>query len=162
MPSMNKIPMTKLGEQQLRDELAQLKAQRPEISKAIGVARENGDLSENADYHAARERQGLAEARIRYIEGQLANAQVVDISKILTKDKVVFGATVHLINSDTEEELRYQIVGEDEADIKQAKISVTSPLSRALIGKQTGDLVEVKTPTTTTEYEVLRIDYIVQ
>jgi transcription elongation factor GreA len=160
MPNMNKIPMTQFGEKQLRTELAQLQAQRPEISKAIGVARENGDLSENADYHAARERQGLAEARIRYIEGQLANAQVVDITKIPNKDKVVFGATVHLVNVDTDDEMRYQIVGEDEADIKQAKISVGSPLARALIGKQVGDAALVETPNSKIEYEIIKIEYI--
>jgi transcription elongation factor GreA len=157
---MNKIPMTINGEKMLRQELEQLKAQRPEISKAIGIARENGDLSENADYHAARERQGLAEARIRYIEGQLSNAQVVNIQKISSKDKIVFGATVHLANIETDEELCYQIVGEDEADIKQAKISVTSPLARSLIGKKIGDYTEVKAPNNKIEYEILKIEYI--
>ena len=133
---MNKTPMTITGAEQLKTELARLKKRRPEISHAIGRARELGDLKENADYHAAKEEQGLVEARIRDIEAKLSNAQIVDISKIANTTRVVFGATVHLLNIDTKEEIRYQIVGEDEADIKVGKISVHSPIARALIPRQ--------------------------
>jgi transcription elongation factor GreA len=157
---MNKTPMTTNGAQELRQELAKLKARRPLISKAIGEAREHGDLKENAEYHAAKEQQGLVEARIRDIEARLTNAQIIDPTTISTIDKVVFGATVHLINLDTDEELRYQIVGEDEANIKQAKISINSPIARSLIGKHIDDIAEVNTPSGKVEYEISKIEYI--
>jgi len=157
---MNKTPMTTNGAKQLRQELAELKVRRPLISKAIGEAREHGDLKENAEYHAAKEQQGLVEARIRDIESRLTNAQIIDVAKLTTTDKVVFGATVHLINVNTDEELRYQIVGEDEADIKQAKISINSPIARSLIGKYLDDVAEVITPSGKVEYEISKIEYI--
>lgn len=152
--------MTLNGAKLLRKELNQLKAKRPQISKAIGEARELGDLKENAEYHAAREQQGLTEARIRDIEAKLANAQIIDPQKTTTTNKIVFGATVHLINIDNDEELRYQIVGEDEADIKIGKISVISPIARSIIGKQIDDITEVKTPSGLVEYEITKIEYI--
>lgn len=157
---MNKIPMTTNGAKQLHQELAALKAERPKIAKAIGAARELGDLRENAEYHAAKEHQGLVEARIRDIEAKLTNAQIIDPTKIATTDKIVFGATVHLLNTDTDEELRYQIVGEDEANMKSAKISINSPIARALISKQVNDVAEVVTPNGTIEYEIIKIEYI--
>jgi transcription elongation factor GreA len=156
---MNKTPMTANGAKQLHQELAALKTERPKIAKAIGAARELGDLRENAEYHAAKEHQGLVEARIRDIETKLANAQIIDPTKIATTDKIVFGATVHLLNIDTDEELRYQIVGEDEADMKSAKISINSPIARALIGKRVDDVAEVVTPSGTIEYEIIKIKY---
>jgi transcription elongation factor GreA len=157
---MNKIPMTINGAQQLRNELEQLKIKRPLISKAIGEARALGDLRENAEYHAAKEQQGLVEARIRDIEARLAQAQIIDIAKITNKNRVVFGATVHLINIDTNEETHYQIVGEDEANIKQAKISVTSPIARSLIGKQVDDAVAVVTPSGVIHYEITNVEFV--
>ena len=157
---MNKTPMTVNGAKQLRQELEELKVKRPKIAKAIGEAREHGDLKENAEYHAAKEQQGLVEAKIRDIEGKLTNAQIIDPTTITTTDKVVFGATVHLINIDTDEELHYQIVGEEEADIKQAKISISSPIARALIGKHIDDVAEVITPGGKVKYEITAIDYI--
>lgn len=157
---MNEIPMTTNGAEQLRQELAALKTERPKIAKAIGAARELGDLRENAEYHAAKEQQGLVEARIRDIEAKLTNAQIIDPTKITTIDKIVFGATVHLSNIDTDEELRYQIVGEDEADMKSAKVSINSPIARALIGKRVNDIAEVVTPGGTIEYEIIKIEYI--
>jgi transcription elongation factor GreA len=157
---MNKIPMTVTGAEQLHQELEKLKAKRPKIAKAIGEARELGDLKENAEYHAAKEQQGLVEARIRDIEAKLTNAQIIDPTTITSTDKVVFGATVHLINLDTDEELHYQIVGEEEADIKQAKISISSPIARSLIGKHLDDIAEVITPSGKVEYEITAIEYI--
>jgi len=157
---MNEVPMTINGAEQLRQELAALKVERPKIAKAIGTARELGDLRENAEYHAAKEQQGLVEARIRDIEAKLANAQIIDPTEITTTDKIVFGATVHLLNIDTDEELRYQIVGEDEADMKSAKISISSPIARALIGKHVNDIAEVVTPGGKIEYEIINIEYI--
>jgi transcription elongation factor GreA len=156
---MSEIPMTTNGAKQLHQELAVLKAERPKIAKAIGAARELGDLRENAEYHAAKEQQGLVEARIRDIETKLANAQIIDPTKITT-DKIVFGATVYLLNTNTDEELRYQIVGEDEANMKSAKISISSPIARALIGKRVNDIAEVVTPSGTIEYEIIKIEYI--
>ncbi len=152
--------MTINGAKKLRQELEELKTKRPLIAKAIGEAREHGDLRENAEYHAAKEQQGLAEARIRDIEAKLANAQIIDPATITTTDKVVFCATVHLININTNEELRYQIVGEDEADIKKAKISINSPIARSLIGKHIDDAIEVITPSGKVEYEICKIEYI--
>lgn len=154
-------PMTTEGAQRLREELAHLKnVVRPSISKAIGEAREHGDLRENAEYHAAKERQGLAEARIRDIEAKLGNAQVIDVTRIQPTGKVVFGATVTLIDVRTDAEVRYRIVGEDEADIKSGKISVMSPVARALVGKSEGDTVLVDTPNGKREFEIDQVAHI--
>lgn len=154
-------PMTVAGAEQLRTELAELKnVLRPAIAKAIGVAREHGDLRENAEYHAAKERQGLTEARIRHIESRLADAQVIDIAKIPPSGKVIFGATVTLFDNDSDAEVRYTIVGEDEADLKQNKISVMSPLAKALIGKAEGDEAVVATPAGQREYEIMGIAHL--
>ncbi len=155
-----KVPMTVEGEVKLRAELQHLKSVvRPEIVNAIAEARAHGDLKENAEYHAAKERQGFAEGRIQEIEGKLANAQVIDLSKIPPGEKVIFGATVSLMNLDSEQEQRYRIVGEDEADIKEGKISVMSPLARALIGKLEGDEVVVDTPNGKINYEITGVSY---
>ncbi|HVJ16128.1 MAG TPA: transcription elongation factor GreA [Polyangiaceae bacterium] len=155
---LEKVPMTPGGAQKLRDELARLKEERPKISKEIGIARDHGDLSENAEYHAAKERQGLCEARIKDIEDKLARAEVIDPSK-LSGDRVRFGATVGVTNLDTDEETTYQIVGADEADINQGLISVSAPLARALIGKSIGDEVVVNLPAGTRRYEIGSIDF---
>ncbi|HEY2405476.1 MAG TPA: transcription elongation factor GreA [Polyangiaceae bacterium] len=152
------VPMTPQGAQRLREELVRLKEERPKISREIGVAREHGDLSENAEYHAAKERQGLVEARIKDIEDKLSRAEVIDHTK-LSGDRVRFGATVMLTNLDTDEESTYQIVGADEADINQGTISVSAPLSRALIGKSTGDEVVVRLPGGTRRYEIASIEF---
>lgn len=158
---MQKIPMTVAGEQALRDELDHLKSvERPRIIEAIAEARELGDLKENAEYHAAREQQGFIEGRIQEIEGKLSNAQVIDITKLPKTTKVIFGCTVNLLNLETDEEVRYTIVGEDEADIAQHKISLTSPIARALIGKEEGDIATVTTPRGEVEYEVSEVHYI--
>lgn len=143
---MDKVPMTVRGEKQLRDELARLLKRRPIITQAIGEARELGDLKENAEYHAAREDQGICEAQIRDIEYKLSVAQVIDISKLNNTGKVIFGATVTLINIETDEIVTYQIVGDDEANIKENLISVNSPIARGLIGKEEGDEVSIVTP----------------
>src|SRR4051812_23912549 len=152
------VPMTPGGAQKLRDELARLKEERPKISRAIGTAREHGDLKENAEYHAAKEQQGLVEARIKDIEDKLSRAEVIDPTK-LSGDRVRFGATVVLLNLDTDEEATYQIVGADEADLKNGTISVSAPLSRALIGKSTGDEVVVNLPGGTRRYEIGSIEF---
>ncbi len=158
---MNKIPMTSHGMERLREELNQLKnTDRPRISKAIGEARELGDLKENAEYHAAREQQGFVEGRIQEIESKLSLAHVVDVSKINNNGKIIFGSTTQLFNLDNKKECKYQIVGEDEADIKKFKISVSSPIARALIGKEVGDIVEVNTPKGVVEYEVSKVEYV--
>lgn len=158
---MNKTPMTKAGADQLEAELTRLtREDRPNIVKAIAEARAHGDLKENAEYHAAKERQGFIEARIRDIESKLGNAQVIDVTSVPNTGKVIFGSTVELVNIDTDETVKYQIVGEDEADLKLGKISVTSPIARAIIGKQAQDEVEVKTPGGLVEYEVVNVDYI--
>lgn len=153
-----KVPITPAGAQKLRDELLRLKEERPKISREIGIAREHGDLSENAEYHAAKERQGLVEARIKDLEDKLARAEIIDPSK-LSGDRVRFGATVTLTNLDTDEETTYQIVGADEADINQGTISISAPLSRALIGKSTGDEVVVHLPAGTRRYEIGNIEF---
>ncbi len=148
-------PMTVEGAAMLREELVHLKSVvRPSISKAIGAAREHGDLRENTEYHAAKERQGFTEARIRHIESQLANSQVIDVTKIKPTGKVVFGATVTLFDVGNDTEVRYKIVGEDEADISANKISVMSPLAKAMIGKGEGDAAVVETPSGRREYEI--------
>ncbi|QJQ97274.1 transcription elongation factor GreA [Halomonas sp. PGE1] len=158
---MNKVPMTVAGEARLRKELEQLKGEaRPKVIAAIAEAREHGDLKENAEYHAAREQQGFIEGRIQEIEGKLGSAQVIDVTKLPRTGKVIFGVTVELINLDTDEEVTYRIVGEDEADIKQGLISVTSPIARALIGKEEGDVVVVKTPGGTVEYEIGSVEHL--
>ncbi|MCG8380825.1 MAG: transcription elongation factor GreA [Gammaproteobacteria bacterium] len=158
---MNKVPMTLRGADKLREELNDLKSvQRPRVIQAIAEAREHGDLKENAEYHAAREEQGFIEGRIQEIEGKLANAEVIDVTSLNIKDKVVFGATVELLEIETEKEVKYQIVGDDEASIKEGLISVNSPLARALIGKFEEDEVEVQTPSGLKEYEIIRISYI--
>ncbi|GAB2789909.1 transcription elongation factor GreA [Halomonas shantousis] len=158
---MNKVPMTVAGEARLREELEQLKGvERPRVISAIAEAREHGDLKENAEYHAAREQQGFIEGRIQEIEGKLSSAQVIDVTKMPKTGKVIFGVTVELVNLDTDDEVRYQIVGEDEADIKKGKISVTSPIARALIGKEEGDVVVVRTPGGDVEYEVGEVHHL--
>lgn len=157
---MNKYPMTVQGARALEDELKKLKEERPLISAKIGEARELGDLKENAEYHAAREEQGLAEARIRDIEGRLQNAVVIDVANIAKTGKVIFGVTVEIANVETDESVKYQIVGEDEADIKIGKLSVGSPIARALIGKEEGDVVTVKTPSGVVEYEIVEVSHV--
>ena len=157
---MSKIPMTKFGESSLRDELQRLKqVERPRIVTAIAEAREHGDLKENAEYHAAREQQGFCEGRIKDIEAKLSHAQVIDVTQIENTGKVIFGVTVTLINLETEQSVTYQIVGEDEADVKNGKISVTSPIARGLIGKEEGDEVSVTTPGGVVEYEIDSVEH---
>jgi transcription elongation factor GreA len=158
---MNKVPMTVAGEAALREELEQLKkVDRPRISAAIADAREHGDLKENAEYHAAREQQSFAEGRIMEIEGKLAGAQVIDVTQIANTGKVIFGTTVDLINIDNDATVTYRIVGEDEADVKNNLISVGSPIARALIGKEEGDVVVVKAPGGDIEYEIDQVHHI--
>lgn len=156
-----KYPMTKKGAQALEDELKQLKTVlRPQITEAIAEARELGDLKENAEYHAAREQQGMVEARISDIEGRLSAAQVIDVLAIPYTGKVIFGTTVTIANVDTDDEVKYQLVGEDEAEIKAGKISVTSPIGRALIGKEEGEIVAVRTPGGVVEYEIVEVQHL--
>ena len=150
--------MTPQGAQKLRDELARLKEERPKISREIGIAREHGDLKENAEYHAAKDRQGMVEARIKDIEDKLARAEIIDPTK-LSGDRVRFGATVKVTNLDTDEETSYQIVGADEADINAGTISVSAPLARALIGKSIGDEVVINLPAGKRRYEIAEIDF---
>ena len=152
--------MTGEGYQALDDELRRLKTQeRPSVIAAISEARSHGDLSENAEYHAAKERQGWIEGRIAEIEDKISRAQVIDVSK-LSGAQVKFGATVTVVDEDTEEEARYQIVGEHEADVKGGKVSITSPIARAMIGKEVGDVVEVNTPGGVKAYEILKLDWL--
>ena len=154
-------PITKEGEALLREELKKLKSEdRPRIIDAIATAREFGDLKENAEYHAAKEQQSLSEARIKDIESKLSNAQVIDIKNIERSDKVIFGTTVTVFNSEAEKSIIYKIVGEDEADAGAGKISFASPLARSLIGKYEGDFIKVETPSGTIEYEIEKVDYI--
>jgi transcription elongation factor GreA len=155
---MKKIPMTVLGEQRLKEELTRLKTiDRPRVIASIAEARAHGDLKENAEYHAAREQQSFIEGRILEIEGKLSFAQVIDIKQIENSGKVIFGTTVQLINIDTKKPVDYQIVGEDEASVEENKISVTSPIARALIGKFEGDTVEVNVPDGIIRYEIVDI-----
>ena len=157
---MSRIPLTARGAERLREELRRLKqVERPRIIEAIAEARAHGDLKENAEYHAAREQQAFIEGRIAEIEGQLANAQIIDPTQLSPGGKVVFGATVVLHDVDSGEEVTYQIVGDPEADIKQGLISVNSPIARALIGKQEGDEVVVHAPGGDKEYEILEVRY---
>jgi transcription elongation factor GreA len=158
---MSKTPMTLRGAERLREELRVLKGEvRPRIIAAIAEARAHGDLRENAEYHAAREQQSFAEGRIAEIETKLSNAQVVDVAALSPSGRVVFGSTVSLADTDSGEALRYQIVGEDEADTKQGLISINSPIARALIGKSTGDVVQVKTPGGIRELEIVSVEYL--
>ena len=157
---MSKPPMTAEGAQRLREQLKEMKSvDRPRITQAIAEARAHGDLSENAEYHAAREQQSFLEGRIAALETALADAQIIDVATLNPDGKVVFGATIDLMNLDNDEEVTYQIVGEMEADIEKSLISITSPIARALIGKQEGDVVEVKAPGGTMEYEILEVRY---
>lgn len=157
---MQKNPMTVQGEAALREELDRLKKHdRPKVISAIAEAREHGDLKENAEYHAAREQQGFIEGRIQDIEAKLSTAQVIDISKIPSADKVIFGATVTIVNLDSDASVSYTIVGDDEADVKSNKISYQSPIARALIGKEIGDVVAVRTPGGEVDYEIDAVHY---
>jgi transcription elongation factor GreA len=156
---MNKIPMTADGYGRLEEELKQLKSiERPAIIRAIAEAREHGDLSENAEYHAARERQSFIEGRVLELEDKISRAEIIDVSKLSGK-VIKFGATVTLIDEDTDEKSAYQIVGEDEADIKSKRLAITAPLARALVGKKVGDQVEVTTPGGSKSYEVAKVQF---
>ncbi len=158
---MSQIPMTVQGAEALRVELHELKSvKRPAIIQAIAEARAHGDLKENAEYHAAREQQGFCEGRIQDIEGKLSNVQIIDISKMPNTGKVIFGSTVTILNLDTDEEVTYRIVGDDEADIKSNLISVNSPIARGLIGKTADDVVNVTTPKGVVEFEITAVKYI--
>lgn len=155
------IPITSKGAEKLKQQLHHLKTvERPKITKAIAEARAHGDLSENAEYHAAREQQSFAEGRINVIESTLAEAQIIDVTTLDAGGKVVFGATVDLLNLDTNKQVSYQIVGEQEADINEGLISITSPIARALVGKSEGDAVDVNAPSGVIEYEILKVKYI--
>ena len=157
---MSKVPLTVRGAEKLRSELEQLKrVARPKVIEAIAEARAHGDLKENAEYHAAREQQGFIEGRIKDIEGKLSHAQIIDVTKLHTTGKVVFGATVDVLELDTDEEITFQIVGEDEADSKQGLISVSSPIARGLIGKQEGDIAAIEVPGGMREFEIMEIRY---
>lgn len=157
---MSLVPMTVYGAEKLREELNELKhVARPKVVKDIAVAREHGDLKENAEYHAAREQQGFIEGRIQNIEGKLSNAQIIDPKALNVGDKIVFGATVELLECESGKEVTYQIVGDDEADIKVGKISVNSPVARALIGKEIDDVALVETPGGDHEYEIAAVRY---
>jgi transcription elongation factor GreA len=159
---MKKVPFTVIGQKKLTEELEKLKnIERPRIIAAIAEARAHGDLKENAEYQSAREQQGFIEGRIRELEAKLSNAQVIDISKLKNDGRVIFGATVTLANVNDDTQVTYQIVGEDEADLKQQKISVTSPLARALVGKNVEDEVDVITPQGKMTYEIIKVDFIV-
>jgi transcription elongation factor GreA len=159
--SMQRYPMTPEGKASLEAELHHLKTvERPRITQAIAEAREHGDLKENAEYHAAREQQGFCEGRIQDIEGKLGAAQVIDVHDLPQDGRVVFGVTVTIENLDTEEQIRYKIVGDDEADFKQNKISVNSPIARGLIGKSEGDEVKITTPKGEVEYEIMQVEYV--
>lgn len=158
---MNKVPMTKAGADALEVELEDLKkVQRPRIVQAIAEAREHGDLKENAEYHAAREQQSFCEGRIQEIEGKLSNAQIIDVSSMPHTGRVIFGVTVDLLNLDTDQQVTYQIVGDDESDVKAGKISVNSPIARGLIGKSEGDEVVIHTPAGEVEYEIEEVKHI--
>jgi transcription elongation factor GreA len=158
---MNKVPLTVIGAEKLKAELHRLKTvERPRIIQAIAEARALGDLSENAEYHAAKEQQSFTEGRIAEIEGKLSSAQIIDPKTVNAEGRVVFGATVDLSDEDSGKEVTYQIVGDDEADIAQGMISISSPIARALIGKESGDSVEVRVPDGTRRYEILDVRYL--
>ena len=157
---MNRIPMTTEGAEKLKQELSKLKSEvRPKIIAAIKEAREKGDLKENAEYHAAREQQSFAEGRIKDIELKLSNAEIININKMPKTGKAVFASTVVLVNLENNARVKYKIVGEDEAELKEGKISVMSPLARSIIGKEKGDIIELKTPESVTEYEIKEVKY---
>ncbi len=158
---MNKVPLTKAGADSLDAELKELKSvRRPKVIQAIAEAREHGDLKENAEYHAAREEQGFIEARIKDLEGKLSNAQIIDVTTLKNDGRVVFGTTVVLYDEEQDKEITYQIVGEDEADIKAGKISYSSPVAAAMIGKEIDDVALVKAPNGDKEYEIVDVKYI--
>jgi transcription elongation factor GreA len=157
---MTKFPMTVHGAESLRQELDKLKKEKPAVSQAIADAREHGDLKENAEYHAAREQMGFLEGRIQDIEARLSNAQIIDITTIPPGDKVIFGVTVSIVNCETDKKVTYKIVGEYEADVNKGLISLTSPIARALIGKEVGDVVVVKAPSGDVEYEIEDVQHI--
>ncbi len=158
---MQKTPMTAQGAELLREELTQLKSvDRPNVIEAIAEARAHGDLKENAEYHAAREKQSFIEGRIQVLEGKLSNAQIINVADIAKNGKVIFGVTVTLVNIDSDQEVKYQIVGEDEADIKSNKISIGSPVARALIGKELDEEVTVRTPSGEVVYEIIAVEHI--
>ena len=157
---MSKVPMTLRGHELMKDELKELKSvARPAVIKAIAEARAHGDLKENAEYHAAKEQQGFIEARIKEIEGKLSHVQVIDVTSIDARGKIVFGSTVDLVDDDSGDDITYRIVGEDEADIKGGLISFTSPIASALIGKNEGDVVEFQAPGGTKVFEVIEVRY---
>ncbi|MDO9319173.1 MAG: transcription elongation factor GreA [Gammaproteobacteria bacterium] len=158
---MRKVPMTVAGAERLRAELSELKTERrPRIIQAISDAREHGDLRENAEYHAAREQQSFCEGRIKEIEGKLADAEIIDVSQIKPTGRVMFGTTVTLLNLDTDKRVVYQIVGEDEADVRAGRISVGSPISRAIMGKEIGEEIVVKAPAGDIEYEIEAVEHL--
>jgi transcription elongation factor GreA len=158
---MKPVPITLRGAESLRIELKHLKSEaRPNVIKAIAEARAHGDLSENAEYHAAREQQGFIEGRIQDLEGKLGNAQIIDVTQLGTTGRVVFGSTVDLADEESGAKLTYQIVGEDEADIKARRISVGSPIARALVGKEVGDVVDVVAPGGSHSYEIIAVRYV--
>lgn len=158
MAEVEKVPMTPQGAQKVREELMRLREERPKISRDIETAREHGDISENAEYHAAKERQGMIEAHIKDLEDKLSRAEIIDPSR-LTGPRIRFGATVELLNIDTEEEVRYRIVGAEEADLSQGTISISAPLARALIGKEVGDEISVTLPVGQRKYEITNVEY---
>jgi transcription elongation factor GreA len=159
MTELEKVPMTPRGAQKLREELSRLKEERPRIARDIETAREHGDLSENAEYHAAKERQGMIEARIKDIEDKLSRAEIIDPAR-LSGTRVRFGATVGLLNIDTDEEVTYRIVGAEEADLSQGTISISAPLARALIGREIGDEINVTLPAGRRKYEITNVEYV--
>ncbi|MDH3547952.1 MAG: transcription elongation factor GreA [Gammaproteobacteria bacterium] len=157
---MSKVPMTKRGHALLQKEVKKLKGvDRPAVIKAIAEARAHGDLKENAEYHAAKEQQGFIEARIKDIEGKLSHVQVIDVTEIDARGKIIFGSTVVILDENTDQEITYKIVGEDEANIKEGMISFTSPIARALIGKNEGDAIEFDAPDGTKTFDVLKVRY---
>ncbi|RZV36394.1 MAG: transcription elongation factor GreA [Chromatiales bacterium] len=157
---MSKVPMTRRGHELLQQELKKLKGEdRPAVIKAIAEARAHGDLKENAEYHAAKEQQGFIEARIKDIEGKLSHVQVIDVTEIDARGKIIFGSTVVILDEGADKEITYKIVGEDEADIKQGLISFTSPIARALIGKNEGDEIEFQAPDGVKTFDVLEVRY---
>ena len=159
--SLKRVPITARGAEALRSELRKLKGEdRPNVIKAIAEARAHGDLSENAEYHAAREQQGFIEGRIQELEGKLGNAEIIDVTQLPNTGKVIFGSTIDLEDEDSGAKVSYQIVGEDEADIKAGRISVGSPIARALVGKSQGDAVEVSTPGGQRSYEIIAVRYV--
>ncbi|NCX93399.1 MAG: transcription elongation factor GreA [Gammaproteobacteria bacterium] len=161
MTTTHREPMTINGAEKLRKELETLKlVERPRVIESLAEARSHGDLKENAEYHAAREQQSFLEGRIKDIEAKLSQAHIIDVTKIPNHGRVIFGATLDLMNLDSDEMVRYQIVGHDEADIKASKISVKSPIARALIGKKEGDVVDVQTPGGVTQYEIVKVEYL--